>query len=129
MPDRVTYEFAVIRVVPRVEREEFLNVGVMLFSKRKKYLGIRYKIDETRLRHFSPDMDIDLIKRHLHAWELVCQGGPEGGPIGQFDLPSRFRWLTAARSTIIQCSKVHPGMCDDPERVLEGLFERYVGDD
>lgn len=126
MPDRVTYEFAVIRVVPKVEREEFLNVGVILFSKRKKYLGIRYQINAERLTAFSSEIDLELIQRYLSAWELVCKGYPEGGRIGEMELASRFRWLTASRSTIIQSSKTHPGLCHEPEKVLEDLFELYV---
>lgn len=126
MPDRVTYEFAIIRVVPKVEREEFLNVGVILFSKRKKFLGIKYQIDKERLKAFSDEIDIDSLNEYLQAWELVCEGGPNGGRIGQLELASRFRWLTASRSTIIQSSKTHPGLCHDPQKVLEDLFRRYV---
>jgi hypothetical protein len=126
MQDKVTYEYAVIRLVPKVEREEFLNIGVILYSKRKKYLGIKYQIDEKRIRSFSEEVDIDMVSQYLAAWELVCKGGKEGGKIGELDLPTRFRWLVANRSTIIQSSKTHPGLCDKPEEVLEDLFKRYV---
>lgn len=126
MQDKVTYEYAVIRLVPKVEREEFLNIGVILFSKRKKYLGIRYKVDKNRIESFSESTDIELIKKYIHAWELICQGEPHGGAIGKFELSSRFRWLTASRSTIIQSSKTHPGLCHNPEEILEELFQRYV---
>lgn len=126
MQDRETYEYAVIRLVPKVEREEFLNVGVILFSKRKKFLGIKYKVDEERIKAFSEEVDVEMIKSYLEAWKAVCQGAPEGGKIGTFELASRFRWLVASRSTIIQSSKTHPGLCNDPEKVLEQLFERYV---
>ena len=126
MPDRVTYEYAIIRVVPKVEREEFLNVGVLLFSKPKKYLDIKYYVDQQRLLAFSTEIDLDLVAQHLHAWELICKGDKDGGPIGQQELPYRFRWLTANRSTILQCSKTHPGLCYDPKTVLKKLFERYV---
>ena len=126
MQNRETYEYAVIRLVPKVEREEFLNVGVILFSKRKKYLGIKYKIDKERIKAFAEDIDIEIVEKHLKAWEMVCQGAPQGGTIGQFELPSRFRWLVASRSTIIQSSKTHPGLCNDPEAVLSKLFKRYV---
>ncbi len=126
MQDIVTYEFAIIRVVPKVEREEFLNVGVILFSKRKKYLGMKYKIDKKRLEAFSSEIDIEDLNQYLKAWELICEGGPNGGDIGKFELASRFRWLTASRSTIIQSSKTHPGLCHDPQKVLEDLFKRYV---
>lgn len=127
MQDRVTFEYAVIRIVPRVEREEFLNVGVIVYSKRKKYLGIKYKVDANRLKAFSDEIDIDLLNSYLEAWALVCKGGPEGGDIGQMEMPYRFRWLTAYRSTIIQSSRIHPGLCDNPEEVLEKLFAYYVG--
>ena len=126
MQDRVTYEYAVIRLVPKVEREEFLNIGVILFSKRKKFLGIKYNIDEQRINAFSNEVDTELIKKYLAAWELICQGGPDGGSIGACDLAFRFRWLVANRSTIIQSSKTHPGLCHDPDAVLEDIFERYV---
>ena len=126
MPDKATCEFAVIRVVPKVEREEFLNVGVILFSKPKKYLGVKYVGDRARLRAFSPELDPELVHASLAAWEDVCAGAPRGGRIGQLDLPERFRWLTASRSTIIQSSRPHPGLCAEPERVLEELFALYV---
>ena len=126
MPNRVTYEFAVIRIVPKVEREEFLNVGVILFSKPKKYLGIKYKIDPSRIKAFSDEIDIDTLNNYLKAWEEVCEGAPKGGSIGEMELASRFRWLTASRSTIIQSSKTHSGLCHDPQKVLEDLFKLYV---
>ncbi len=126
MQNKVTYEFAVIRLVPKVEREEFLNIGVILFSKRKKFLGMKYRIDEKRIRSFSDEVDTDMIRKYLEAWELICKGDPEGGCIGKLEPASRFRWLVATRSTIIQSSKTHPGLCDDPEKVLENLFQMYV---
>lgn len=124
--NQVTYEYAVIRIVPKVEREEFLNVGVIVYSKHKKYLEMKYHIDRPRLTAFSPSVDVDLIEAYLNAWALICKGGKEGGTIGEAELPYRFRWLTASRSTILQSSKQHPGICDDPQKVLEHLFERYV---
>ena len=126
MQDKATYEYSIIRLVPKVEREEFLNVGVILFSKQKDFLGIKYEIDEDRIRSFSKDIDIDEIKDYLHAWELICNGGPNGGAIGELVLASRFRWLTASRSTIIQSSQTHPGLCHIPEEVLVDLFKQYV---
>jgi|TARA_B110000285_G_C14857547_1_gene482957 hypothetical protein len=126
MQNRETYEFAIIRIVPKVEREEFLNVGVILFSKRKKYLKMAYQIDEKRMAAFSTEIDIAALNAYLKGWELVCEGAPNGGKIGEFDLAFRFRWLTASRSTIIQSSKTHPGLCDNPQKELEDLFELYV---
>ena len=126
MQDRVTYEFAIIRFVPKVEREEFINIGAILFSKRKEFLGIRYTINQERLVAFSKEIDIDLLKEYLKAWKLICDGDPVGGAIGEFELADRLRWLAAAKSTMLQCSKTHPGLCHDPERELEDLFEKYV---
>lgn len=126
MPDKQVYEYALIRFVPRVEREEFLNVGAIVFSKRKKYLGVRISVDEDRLSACFQDTDLEELKNYLHVWTLICEGNPDGGPIAQLDQASRFRWLTAVRSTIIQSSKVHPGMCEDPKAVLEDLFQKYV---
>lgn len=126
MPNRVPYEFAIIRVVPKVEREEFLNVGVIVFCKRKKFLGIKYQINEDRLRAFAEELDVEMLKSYLAAWEAVCVGGTQGGSIGQQEQPYRFRWLSAARSTILQTSRIHPGICVAPEEVLEDLFRRYV---
>ncbi len=126
MPDKQVYEYAFIRLVPKVEREEFLNVGVILFGKRHKFLEVKYHLDEGRIRAFSPDLDLEEVARYLHTWELISQGRAEGGYIAQLDQAGRFRWLTATRSTIIQSSKVHPGLCSDPAAVLEDLFEKYV---
>ena len=126
MQNKVTYEYAIIRLVPKVEREEFLNIGVILFSKRRKYLGIKFKVDQGRINAFSNEVDTNMINRYLEAWELICKGAPHGGRIGNLALASRFRWLVSARSTIIQSSKTHPGLCNDPEKVLENLFKRYV---
>jgi hypothetical protein len=126
MSEKHVFEYAVIRIVPKVEREEFLNAGVILFSKQKKFLQMLYRVDEKRLNLFAEDLDIAEIKDYLHAWELICQGGKGAGGFADKDLPSRFRWLTATRSTIIQSSKVHPGLCADPEAKLQDLFEKYV---
>lgn len=126
MPDNISYEYAIIRVVPKVEREEFINIGVILYAKRKKYLGIQYHLDEKRLAAFGNPPDIDLIRNYLKAWELVCKGGKAGGEIGDLELPIRFRWLTADRSSIIQSSATHSGLCADPEKMLSDIFERYV---
>ena len=128
MPDKFSYEFVVIRVVPKVEREEFMNVGVIVFSKPKRYLDMKYHLDEERLRALSEDLDIAFLEEHLQAWEAICAGAPQGGPIGEQDQPYRFRWLAAARSTILQTSRVHPGLCSDPAVVLEDVFRRYVAD-
>ena len=126
MQDKVTYEYAIIRIVPKVEREEFFNVGVLLFSKRKKFLGVKYHIDRKKLDAFSEDLDLDMLTCHLKAWEAICNGAPEGGHIGTFELSDRFRWLAASRSTIIQSSKTHPGLCTNPQQQLDLLFKTYI---
>lgn len=128
MQDKHIYEYAVIRVIPRVERGEFLNVGVIVFCKGLSYLNMVYSVDEDRLKSLYADIDIDDIKCHLESYEKICSGADTGGPIAKLDLPSRFRWLTAKRSTIIQSSEVHPGLCSDPTQTLEKLFSELVNE-
>lgn len=126
MQDKVTYEYAIIRIVPKVEREEFFNVGVLLFSKRKNFLGVKYHLDKKKLEAFSDELDVEMLKKHLNAWKLICDGTSESGAIGQFEVSDRFRWLAASRSTVIQSSKTHPGLCTDPKQELERLFKTFV---
>lgn len=126
MQNKYTFEYAIIRIVPKVEREEFFNVGVILFSKRKKFLGIKYYINPDKLKAFSPEVELTVFNDYLKAWELICDGEPHGGRIGQMELSDRFRWLTACRSTIIQSSKTHPGLSENPESELEAIFKTYV---
>ncbi len=126
MQDKFTFEYAIIRIVPKVEREEFFNVGVILFSKKKKFLGIKYHVDENKLKAFSDELDINPLNDYLNAWELICIGEPSGGVIGKLEMSDRFRWLASCRSTIIQSSKTHPGLCDDPQKELEHIFQKYV---
>ncbi|RAJ09156.1 DUF3037 domain-containing protein [Arenibacter echinorum] len=126
MQDRVKYEYAIIRIVPKVEREEFFNVGVILFSKRKKFLGVKFHICKNKLATFSCEVDFDTLKNYLNAWEDICIGSPKGGAIGELELSDRFRWLTASRSTIIQSSETHSGLCLDPQKELEDIFSQCV---
>lgn len=126
MPEKHLFEYAVIRVVPRVEREEFLNIGIVLFCAKQKFLQAKYLIDESRLTAFCTEIDIDELKQHLYSFERICLGEKEAGPIGQLDMASRFRWLTATRSTVVQASKVHPGFCEDAGKTLNKLFEQLV---
>ncbi|GAK93480.1 hypothetical protein JCM19298_2199 [Nonlabens ulvanivorans] len=126
MQDRFTFEYAIIRIVPKVEREEFFNAGVIMFCKRKKYIGIKYNVNPNKLKALDPDADIADFEEYLNAWKLVCDGTPSGGKIGAMELSDRFRWLSACRSTIIQSSKTHSGLTDDPQKTLEELFENYV---
>ena len=126
MQDYHLFEYAVIRVVPTVEREEFINAGVILYCARKKFLQVIIAADESRLAAFAAQSDINEIKQNLKALERICTGQKDGGPIGQLDLASRFRWLTATRSTVVQSSKVHPGFCLDPKETLERLYAQLV---
>lgn len=126
MHDKVTFEYAIIRIVPKVEREEFFNVGVILFSKRRKFLGIKYHVDPLKLSAFSDELSTELFEKNLTAWRLICEGDSSGGPIGKMEISDRFRWLAAAKSTMIQCSKTHSGLCDDPSQLLESIFREVV---
>ncbi|MCM4166072.1 hypothetical protein KCTC52924_02983 [Arenibacter antarcticus] len=126
MQDRVKYEYAIIRVVPKVERGEFFNVGVILFSKSRKFLGVKYLIDQKKLEAFSSELDLNDLNDYLGAWKLVCDGAPSSGVIGKMELTDRFRWLAASRSTMIQTSQTHTGLCHDPEKELEAIFKNHV---
>lgn len=126
MSEKQLFEYAVIRIVPRVEREEFLNTGVILYCPRHKFLQLIYTLDTDRLKAFCPRLDIAELQEHLKAFEAITLGRKEGGPIAQLDIASRFRWLTATRSTILQTSKVHPGFCDDPAAALKRLHTQLV---
>jgi hypothetical protein len=126
MPARSSFDYAVIRVVPRVEREEFVNAGVIVFCLEKDFLQARVEVNEPRLCALWPEIDLDLVRQHLEAIPKICAGAPDSGPIGRLSLRERFHWLVAPRSTIIQISPVHAGLCDHPERAIEELFEKAV---
>lgn len=126
MQDKHLFEYAVLRVVPRVEREEFINVGVLVFCPSKGFLKVLFTLDETRLSCFCKEVDLVQLKSYLIAIEKICNGRKEGGAIGQLPLSSRFRWLTATRSSSIQASKVHPGFCTDPDTKLSQLHRDLV---
>ena len=126
MQDKVTFEYAIIRVVPRVEREEFFNVGVLVFSKRKRFIGIKYSIDSNKLAVFNSELNLEQLEQYLKAWELISKGGEPGGRIGQMEVSDRFRWLAACRSTVIQSSPTHSGITSDPQQELERLFNQQV---
>lgn len=126
MQDRHLYEYAVIRVVPRVEREEFLNVGIVLFCKRQKYLEALYTLDRSKLKMLCDECDIDQLELNLQSFKKICRGDKDGGPIAQMDIPSRFRWLTATRSSVIQTSRPHPGLSEDLEKTLNRLYNELV---
>ena len=126
MHEKHLFEYAVVRVVPRVEREEFLNVGVILYCPKEKFLKFKFNLDEVRLKAFSTDIDIQELKENLNALGLISIGDSKSGPIAKLDLASRFRWLTATRSTVLQSSKVHPGLCNEADKTLEKLYQSLV---
>lgn len=126
MPEKDLFEYAVIRVVPKVEREEFLNVGVIVYCAKQKFLQTRFNVDKERLCSFSEKTDIEMLKEYLNGFAQVCRGSTEAAEIGKLPVAERFRWLTATRSTVVQTSKVHPGLCDDAGEMLEKLFEELV---
>ena len=121
-----TYDYAVIRVVPRVEREEFLNAGVILACQDASFLDARIELDEARLLALDPGADIAMIERHLAAIPEICAGGKRAGPLGVLSRRERFDWLTAPRSALIQTSPVHTGRCTDPTAALEALMRKMV---
>jgi Protein of unknown function (DUF3037) len=123
---RYAFEYAIIRVVPRVEREEFVNAGVVLFCDACNFLGARVELDERRLLALCPSIDLAVVKDHLEGFARVCAGGPSAGPIGQLGLRERFAWLVAPRSTILQTSAPHGGLCEQPEASLERLLDQLV---
>ena len=120
------FEYAVLRVVPRVERGEYLNAGVVLYCQEARFLDARVHLDPKRLRAFAPDLDHDAVMKHLEAAKKVCAGGPEAGEIGALPMSQRFGWLAAPRSTVVQPSPVHTGLTKDPKESLEHLMRKMV---
>jgi DUF3037 family protein len=126
VPALPSFDYAVLRVVPRVEREEFVNAGVVLFCLARDFLDARVALDPARVRALDPAADLALIAEHLEAFTRICRGGEGSGPIGKLSARERFGWLVAPRSTVLQPSPVHSGVCEDPARALEKLVERVV---
>ena len=126
MQEKHLFEYAVVRVVPRVEREEFLNVGVVLYCSGQRFLQTMFHLDKERILAFCKDVDLVELELRLLAFSQICLGTAEGGTIGKLPIASRFRWLTAARSTILQTSPVHPGLCLNPEETLINLHAQLV---
>jgi hypothetical protein len=121
-----SYDYALIRVVPRVERGEFVNVGVVLSSQAGDFLEARIETDEARLRALDAGIDLDTVRSHLAAFAAICAGGAQAGPIGRLPPRERFHWLTAPRSTMIQTSPAHSGRCADPAAAIERLLATMV---
>jgi hypothetical protein len=128
MAGKHLFEYAVIRVVPRVERNEFINVGVILYCADLKFLQTMYEINEPRLRAFSSHIDIEELNASLHSYQQISVGAQGAGPIATLPIPERFRWLTATRSTVVQSSAVHGGLCDDANATLLKLYKELVLD-
>ncbi len=126
MPAQTSFDYAIIRVVPRVDRGECLNAGVLVFCLQEQFLEARVELELKRLDVFSPLLDHELVRLHLDAFPRICAGLAEAGPIAQLSLRERFHWLVAPRSTVIQVSAVHSGLCESPEAALEELFRSYV---
>lgn len=126
MPKRYPFDYAIVRVVPRVDRGESLNAGVILFSSTAAFLDARIGFDPARLKALAPSIDLDLVESYLAAIPQVCAGGGEAGSIGSLPQRARFHWLVAPRSTIIQTSPVHSGVHHDLEAALDGLFDKLV---
>ena len=120
------YDYAVVRVVPRVEREEFINAGVIVSCQSSGYLQAAMALDEARLLALDPQTDLEMVYRHLGSIIAICEGRPEGGPIAQLPFRARFHWLTAKRSSIIQTSAVHTGLCLHGDHALERILQRMV---
>ena len=120
------FEYAVLRVVPRVERGEYINAGVVLYCQKARFLDARVHLDPERLRAFAPGLDYDAVLGHLEAAKKVCAGGPGAGPIGSLPMGQRFGWLVAPRSTVVQPSPVHTGLAEDPTEALERLARNMV---
>jgi Protein of unknown function (DUF3037) len=121
-----SFDYAVLRIVPRVERGEFVNAGVVLICPERQFLAARTRFDEERLRALWPDLDFDTVRSHLEAFSRVCAGDADAGPIAQLSQRERFHWLVAPRSTMIQVSPTHSGLSEDPQLTLEQLFKRLV---
>ncbi len=126
MPERSSFDYATIQVVPHVERGECINAGVILYCRTRSFLGARIMLDRQRLAALAPDADLAAIETHLEVIPRICEGGAAAGPIGQLSQSERFHWLVAPRSTVVQPSAVHSGLCEDPAAALDRLLETMV---
>jgi hypothetical protein len=126
MQGKYLFEYAIIRIVPRVEREEFLNAGIILYCKDLKFLDTKYILNKERISALCAEIDCNEVEEHFQSFEKIAKGEKDGGSIAALDLSARFRWLTATRSTIIQTSKVHPGFTENPQETLEKLYNQLV---
>ena len=127
MQQKHQYEYAIVRVVPVVEREEFVNAGVILFCKKEKFIRMKFYLCEDKILCLMPAADLEEIRKNLEAFRIIAAGEKVGGPIASLDQAERFRWLTAVRSASIQTSRPHPGLSDDLEKTFNTLFSKMVG--
>lgn len=126
MQEDKIYEYAVIRLVPKVEREEFFNIGLIMFSKREKFIRVEFYLCPDKFKLIKSKLDYDDIIKNLESFKNIAEGKKEGGPIATLDIPDRFRWLTAVRSAVVQTSRPHPGKSKDLEKTFGKLFEELV---
>lgn len=126
MQEKDLFEYAILRVVPRVEREEFINIGVVVYCSKQKFLGVLFELNTAKINAICGDLDCDVLKENLSSFERICAGGDQAGTIGKLDIASRFRWLTATRSTILQTSRAHAGLCTNAKETLQKLYKEMV---
>ena len=126
MPTPASFDYAILRVVPRVERQEFINAGVVVFCSEKRYLGARIRLDAQRMKALWPDADVELARGHLEAVRRICEGDADAGPIAKLSQRERFHWIVSPRSTIIQPSPVHTGVCDATDDLLDRLERQFL---
>jgi hypothetical protein len=126
VPAHSSFDYAIVRVMPRVERGEFINAGVILYCLTSRFLAAKVELDEQRLLALAPGVDVAMVRGNLEAIPRICAGGRAAGPIGQLPQKERWHWLVAPRSTILQTSPVHSGLCEDPAKALEHLMDRMV---
>ena len=127
MQQKHQYEYAIVRVVPAVEREEFVNAGVILFCKKEKFIRMKYQLSPDKILILKPDAEIEEIRKNLEAFRIIAEGEKEGEPIASLEMVERFRWLSAVRSASIQTSRPHTGLSDDLEKTFNTLFDEMVG--
>lgn len=126
MPTPASFDYAILRVVPRVERQEFINAGVVVFCLEKRYLAARVQLNVERMKALWPESDVELARQHLEAVPRICEGDPAAGPIAKLSQRERFHWIISPRSTIIQPSPVHTGVCDATDGLLDRLAKQFL---
>lgn len=126
MPDKFVYEYAILRLVPKVEREEFMNIGILMMCKSKRYMKFRHELPFQKIKIMAPYLDASCIEQQLFSFDKILEGARDSGTIGALPLHERFRWLTAKRSTLLQTSQVHSGITGDLDKTFEILYREYI---